>query len=120
MPRPLSHEAKTAMKARDLQRRLDSYEAAAAVMPLSYLEALSALAHIAINGLRRPDDLGGTITGRKAASTGCRELHPASRELDRDIERLQVEAERLDALLERYDPDVAGEGDGTSQSIGAA
>lgn len=108
------------MQLRDAQRRLDAYHAAATVIPLNYLEALSALAHIAIHGLRRPDDLGGTITGTHGTSTGCRIPHPAATELDRAMLRLQHEADRLDALLERYDPAVAGEGDGTSQSVGAA
>jgi hypothetical protein len=120
MPRPLSHEARLKHQLRDLQRRVDAYNAAATVIPLPYLEALSALAHIAINGLRRPDDLGGTITGGHAHSTGCRVPHPAATELDRTVRNLEREAARLDALLERYDPGLAGEGDGTSQSIGAA
>ena len=120
MRRKLSPEAEAKIALRELQRRIDSYHVAATVLPLEYLEAIACLAHLAVNGLRRPDDLGGHITGHHAESTGTRLPHPAATELRRLVERLERDAERIDEILNRYDPPAPGEGDGTMQSIGAA
>lgn len=103
MTRQLTAETRLRNQVRDLQRRLDAASAATTVIPLAYYEALSALAHIAVNGLRRPDDLGGTITGTHSTSTGSRLPNPAYSALQAECRRLETAAVNLDRLLDQYD-----------------
>jgi hypothetical protein len=115
-PRPISTEAELRMRNRALQRRLDAHQAAVAVIPIAYLEALSALAHVAINGLRRPEDLGGTITGTHGTSTGSRLPSPAYGLLQVEVEKLAAAAKRLDLKLNEIDPPQPGESEGITVS----
>ena len=106
MARPITPETRLRNRVRDLERRQDSWHVAVDHADVwQYLDHLASLAHIAHHGIRRPDDLGGTINGNHAAS---RPPHTdpslrAAAQLRVELAHLRERAAMLGLLLADHD-----------------
>jgi hypothetical protein len=105
MARPITTETRLRNRVRQLETLVDSWPVTQHHPEIwDYLEHLAALSHIALNGIRRPDDLGGTISGTHPTSTGTRtENHAYHAQLKVELAHLKQRSRMLEGELNRLD-----------------
>jgi hypothetical protein len=102
--RPITAETRQKNRIRDLERIVAAWPSVCLEADVwQYIEALSALHHVAHHGIRRPDDLGGTITGHKAHSTGTRTPNYAMSQYNAERAHLRQRTTMLHGELDRHD-----------------
>jgi hypothetical protein len=107
--RPITTETRLRNRVRDLERLADTWPAILLEPTVwQYIEHLTALHHIAHNGIRRPDDLGGTISGTHSRSTGARNENTAYHaQLKVELAHLKQRSRMLETELNRLDASKA-------------
>jgi hypothetical protein len=91
MARPITAETRQKNRIRDLERIV-------AAWPSVLLEA-----HVAHHGIRRPDDLGGTITGHSPHSTGTRDRNWSMAQYNAERAHLRQRTKLLHGELDQFD-----------------
>jgi hypothetical protein len=102
--RPITAETRQKNRIRDLERIVAAWPSVLLEADVwQYIEALSALHHVAHHGIRRPDDLGGTITGHAPHSTGTRDRNWSMAQYNAERAHLRQRTRLLHGELDQFD-----------------
>lgn len=108
MSTKLTPETRLRNRIRDLERIVSNWPSVLLEREVwEYIEALTALHHAAHHQIRRPDDLGGSISGTHAASRAPSYATEAMLQLKAEKTHLARRTATIIHVLERVDGKVA-------------